>query len=123
MRTSRASLPDRNILLGLKQGRPNVASPEWSALIAEAQAGNATAYRKLLEELAQWLERFYRDRLPQERVDDGISGALCLIHKIRHTYDPNRPFDRWLTSIAEHQGAKIKSDRCDRILGRRHRYR
>jgi DNA-directed RNA polymerase specialized sigma24 family protein len=92
----------------------NPVSPEWGALMAEAQAGNPTAYRKLLIELARWLEHFYLDRLPSEAVDDGISGALRLIHEIRHTYDPSRPFDPWLASIAQHQCGKIQSARGNR---------
>jgi DNA-directed RNA polymerase specialized sigma24 family protein len=91
-----------------------MASPEWGALMAEAQAGNPMAYRQLLGELAQWLERFYLDRLPREMVGDGISETLRLIHEMRHTYDPGRPFGPWLTAIAQHQCAKIESAR---ILG------
>lgn len=82
--------------------------------MAEAQAGNPTAYRQLLVELAQWLEHFYLDRLPREMVDDGVSETLRLLHEIRHTYDPGRPFDPWLIAIAQHQCVKIESAR---ILG------
>jgi RNA polymerase sigma-70 factor (ECF subfamily) len=84
--------------------------------MAEAQEGNSAAYRKLLVELAGWLEYFYRQRLPCERVKEGVSEALRLIHEIRHTYDPNRPFDRWLISIAQHQCAKMNPDRRNRYL-------
>jgi DNA-directed RNA polymerase specialized sigma24 family protein len=101
---------------------PNAGSPEWSALMAEAQTGNSTAYRTLLVELARWLEHFYLDRLPREAVDDGVAGALRLIHETRHTYDPKRPFDRWLTAIARHQFLKIESARRCRNAGRYARY-
>jgi DNA-directed RNA polymerase specialized sigma24 family protein len=89
----------------------DAVSPEWGALMAEAQAGNSTAYRKMLLGLARWLEHFYLDRLPPEAVDDGIAGALRLIHELRHTYDPTRPFDPWLISIAQHQCRKIRNAR------------
>src|SRR5579859_8195528 len=89
--------------------QPNALSREWGALMAEAQAGNPTAYRKLLVELAEWLEHFYRHRLPPHMVGDGVSGALRLIHKVRHTYDPKRLFDPWLMSIAQHQCARLES--------------
>jgi DNA-directed RNA polymerase specialized sigma24 family protein len=98
-----------------------MVSPEWGALMAEAQAGNSTAYRQLLVELAPWLEHFYLDRLPREMVGDGVSRALRLIHEVRHTYDPKRPFDPWLTAIAQHQCAKIDSVRGNRNPGP-HRY-
>jgi len=100
----------------------NATSPEWGTLMAEAQAGNPTAYRQLLVELARWLEHFYLARLPPEMVEDGISGALLSIHRIRATYDPKRPFDRWLTAIAQHQCAKIGSAGGVRNPGRRGRY-
>jgi len=90
--------------------------------MAETQAGNPAAYRKLLMELAQWLRHFYGRRLPRDMVDDGISETLRLIHKIRHTYDPRRQFDPWLISIAQRQCARIGSARGIRNPGSRNRY-
>ena len=91
----------------------SLVSSEWGALMAEAQVGNPTAYRKLLVELSGWLEHFYRQRLPCESVEEGVLEALRLIHRIRHTYDPRRPFDRWLTAIAQHQCAKRRATRVE----------
>jgi RNA polymerase sigma-70 factor (ECF subfamily) len=108
--------------LSANTARSNAVSPQWGALMAQAQDGNSAAYRELLVELAEWLEHFYRQRLPCERVEDGVSGALLLIHEIRHTYDPNRPFDLWLTAIAWHQCDKIERAGQNRNWGRRKRH-
>lgn len=68
-----------------------------------AQAGDATAYRTLLAELATWLRRYYLRRLPPAMVEDGVQDALLAIHEKRHTYDPSRPFGPWLAAIARYK--------------------
>jgi RNA polymerase sigma factor (sigma-70 family) len=75
----------------------------WDALMAAAQSGNASAYHRLLSEVAIWLRRYYARRLPPAMIDDAIQDALIALHKKRHTYDPRRPFGAWLAAIARYK--------------------
>jgi RNA polymerase sigma-70 factor (ECF subfamily) len=75
----------------------------WDALMAAAQGGDASAYHRLLSEVANWLRRYYARRLPPAMIDDAIQEALIGVHKKRHTYDPSRPFGAWLAAIARYK--------------------
>jgi RNA polymerase sigma-70 factor (ECF subfamily) len=73
----------------------------WARLMAQAQAGDAAAYRQLLVALTPYLRgvagRYHRDR---SDVEDSVQDVLLTVHTIRHTYDPARPFKPWLVAIA-----------------------
>ncbi|PWS35642.1 RNA polymerase subunit sigma [Falsiroseomonas bella] len=74
----------------------------WSELMAAAQAGNARAYDMLLRECLPLLRAICRARLRDPAdVEDAVQDALLTIHRVRHTYDPSRPFRPWLAAIAE----------------------
>lgn len=75
----------------------------WGDLMAAAQAGHGGAYRRLLEELRRWLQRFMSRRLPSSLVDDTVQEVLIAIHEKRHTYDPRRPFRPWLLAVARYK--------------------
>jgi RNA polymerase sigma factor (sigma-70 family) len=75
----------------------------WDALMAAAQRGDASAYHRLLSEVAMWLRRYYMRRLPPVTIDDTIQEVLIAVHKKRHTYDPSRPFGAWLAAIARYK--------------------
>ena len=73
---------------------------EWALLMARAQGGDGTAYRRLLVAVTPYLRalagRYHR--LPQD-VEDSVQDILLTVHAIRHTYDPGRPFKPWLVAI------------------------
>jgi RNA polymerase sigma-70 factor (ECF subfamily) len=74
----------------------------WSALMAAAQAGDARAYDTLLRECLPLLRAICRTRLRHAAdVEDAVQDALLTIHRVRNTYDPERPFRPWLAAIAE----------------------
>lgn len=73
----------------------------WSAMMAAAQAGDAKAYDMLLRECLPLLRAICRTRLRGAEVEDAVQDALLTIHRVRHTYDPSRPFRPWLAAIAE----------------------
>jgi RNA polymerase sigma factor (sigma-70 family) len=75
----------------------------WAELMRSALAGDSVAYRQLLSELIPWLQRFYARRLPPMMIDDAVQDTLVAIHEKRHTYDPSRPFEPWLTTIARYK--------------------
>jgi RNA polymerase sigma-70 factor (ECF subfamily) len=74
----------------------------WSQLMAAAQAGDARAYDTLLRDCLPLLRAICRARLrdPSD-AEDAAQDALLTIHRVRHTYDPARPFRPWLAAIAE----------------------
>jgi RNA polymerase sigma factor (sigma-70 family) len=76
---------------------------DWSALMAAAQSGNVGVYRRLLGEVAIWLQRYYIKRLPTGMVDDAVQEVLLALHEKRHTYDPSKPFGPWLAAIARYK--------------------
>jgi RNA polymerase sigma-70 factor (ECF subfamily) len=68
-----------------------------------AQSGDGAAYRRLLEEMSAWLQRYYARRLPSSMIDDAMQETLIAIHEKRHTYDSSRPFGPWLAAIARYK--------------------
>lgn len=72
----------------------------WGLLMARAQDGEQTAYRRLLTELTPYLRAMARRQLTPPDVDDAVQDILLSLHSIRHTYDPARPFKPWLVAIA-----------------------
>lgn len=80
-----------------------MSEADWGPLMAAAQAGDQAAYRRLLGELRQWLQRYFRRRLFESAVDDAVQETLIAIHTKRHTYDSTRPFGPWLSAIARYK--------------------
>lgn len=75
--------------------------PRWARLMAEAQDGGQAAYATLLREIAPLIRAIAgRRHRTRDRVDDVVQDVLLTVHRIRHTYDPSRPFRPWLASIA-----------------------
>ncbi|KVD81990.1 RNA polymerase subunit sigma [Burkholderia sp. ABCPW 14] len=76
-------------------------SPDWSTLMARAQAGDRDAYRHLLDSVAPYLRRFAaRHGVHPDAVEDAVQDILITLHQMRHTYAPERPFGPWLVAIA-----------------------
>jgi RNA polymerase sigma-70 factor (ECF subfamily) len=77
---------------------------EWSALMRQAQRGDAIAYAQLLREVTPLLRRIaFHKRCPPDMVEDVIQDALLSLHAARHTYDPDRDFLPWLMAIFRHR--------------------
>ena len=76
----------------------------WSALMVNAQAGNESDYRQLLEELSRVIHKFLLNRFGNHHViEDCVQDALIAVHQARHTYDPKRPFRPWLFAIVRNR--------------------
>ena len=76
----------------------------WSGWMAAAHRGDATAYRRLLDELGDCIEAYVRVRfgaLPF--LEDCVQECLIAVHNARHTYDPARAFRPWLFTIVRHK--------------------
>ena len=78
-------------------------SAQRTAWMERAQRGDRDAYGALLMDLTPSIASFLFERIvdPHER-EDVVQDTLVALHRARHTYDPSRPFDPWLFSIARH---------------------
>jgi RNA polymerase sigma-70 factor (ECF subfamily) len=71
-----------------------------------ALAGDAAAYRRLLEAATRLLRRYFLKRLGADRAadaDDLVQETLLAIHSRRATYEPDKPFTVWLHAIARYR--------------------
>jgi RNA polymerase sigma-70 factor (ECF subfamily) len=89
------------------------APDDWGAWMARAQAGDQQAYRALLQAIGPWLRAIARRMLGHEDAEDAVQEILLVVHGVRRTYEPGRPFKPWLSTIA--------TRRCIDILRRRRR--
>lgn len=72
-----------------------------AAWMAAAQAGDRRAYEKLLADSVALIRAAARRQgVAQDQLDDVVQEALITVHRVRHTYDPTRSYDAWLTAIA-----------------------
>jgi RNA polymerase sigma-70 factor (ECF subfamily) len=77
------------------------ADDTWSLWMAAAQDGDNRAYERLLREITPYIRALVRQQhRSADRADDVVQDVLLSIHRVRHTYDPTRPFKQWLTAIA-----------------------
>lgn len=67
-----------------------------------AQAGDKTAYARLLAEITPLLRRAVRQQrrlMPAADIEDVVQETLLSVHAVRATYDARRPFLPWLMTI------------------------
>ena len=100
------------------KGADGLNWPDLAGLMAHAQAGDRDAYRQLLQQLIPWLRRVAGRKLARpEDAEDTVQEVLISLHAIRHTYDPARPLQPWVMTLAQRRIA----DRLRRIYRLRHR--
>ena len=79
-----------------------VASARWQRLLTAAQAGDQRAYSGFLKEAAVFVRviarRYHRDT---GAVEDIVQETLLTLHRIRQTYEPGRPVEPWVATIAK----------------------
>ena len=79
----------------------------WSAWMARALAGDREAYAKLMAELADVVESYLRARFGAVResdfLEDCVQEALLALHRVRHTWDAERPFRPWMFAVVRHK--------------------
>jgi RNA polymerase sigma-70 factor (ECF subfamily) len=85
------------------QGREE-EDARWSQWMRRANAGDAEAYRELLQEIGGVLEQYLRRRFgDSDFVEDCVQECLLSIHRARASYDPSRSFRSWMFTIARHK--------------------
>ncbi len=73
----------------------------WVRLMTAAQAGDGKAYEQLLRSVTPFVRALSRRhcRNPAD-LEELVQDTLLTLHRVRHTYDPARPFSPWLAAIA-----------------------
>jgi len=66
-----------------------------------AQTGDGVAYDRLLRGVTPFIRALARRhcRNPSD-LEELVQDTLLTLHRVRHTYDPGRPFSPWLAAIA-----------------------
>lgn len=78
-----------------------VCPSDWGELMTRAQDGDGAAYALLLHQLLPWLRGLAARTLGRgPELEDAVQEILLVLHSIRHTYEPGRPFRPWLATIA-----------------------
>jgi len=80
----------------------------FAELMRAAQAGDALAYARLLEQITPRIRQIVRGQrrfLRAEDIEDLVQDILLSVHTVRATYDPQRPFMPWLVAICRNRFA------------------
>jgi RNA polymerase sigma-70 factor, ECF subfamily len=81
---------------------------EWRRLMAAAQGGDRAAYERLLRDILPFIRAIVaRQHRTQDRVEDAVQDVLLTLHRVRHTYDPARPFTHWLATLARRRSIDL----------------
>jgi len=66
-----------------------------------AQSGDRAAYERLLREISPLIRALVRRHCSNRAdIEEMVQDTLLTLHRVRHTYDPSRPFCPWLAAIA-----------------------
>ena len=81
---------------------------EWTGLMRAANAGDAAAYRRLLEAVTPVLRAathrgLARAGQPVDQSEDIVQEILLAVHLKRQTWDATAPFAPWLFAIARNK--------------------
>ena len=84
----------------------------WSRLMAAAQDGDRAAYGRLLTEIQPFIRKIAAaHHRGADRIDDVVQDVLLTLHRVRHTYDPSRRFEHWLSAIARRRSIDLLRQR------------
>ena len=81
---------------------------QWATLMRAGNAGDASAYRRLLMQLTPVLRAAARRGLARAGMadtdaEDVVQETLLAIHLKRQSWDEDAPFGPWLRAIARHK--------------------
>jgi RNA polymerase sigma factor (sigma-70 family) len=72
-----------------------------AAWMAAAQGGDRVAYERVLADSVGLIRAVARRQgVSVDQIDDVVQETLLTVHRVRHTYDPSRSYDAWLSAIA-----------------------
>lgn len=76
----------------------------FDELMRKSQDGDKAAYAQLLGEILNPIRGFIRKHYPGIRdIEDVLQESLITLHKVRHTYDPSRPFLPWMFALVRYR--------------------
>ena len=79
----------------------------WSALMVSAQNGDRAVYRKLLTEIADLVTCWgHHHGIYGPACEQLVGNVLRTLHRVRHTYQPSRPFKPWLLGVVRYEVGK-----------------
>jgi RNA polymerase sigma-70 factor (ECF subfamily) len=85
--------------------------------MARAQAGDADAYRALLDDVGPAVLSFLSRRIDdRDDLADAYQDTFLALHRARHTYQPTRPIEPWLFAIARNVAADFGRRRRRRAV-------
>jgi hypothetical protein len=73
----------------------------WSQLMEAAQSGDCQAYARLLHDILPDIRLIALKHHHADRAEPVVRDILQTLHRLRHTYDPARPFANWLAAISK----------------------
>jgi len=86
----------------MDEDREIARNAEWSRLMRAAQDGDRAAYERLLRDILPFIRAIAgRWHSRPDRAEDVVQDILLTVHRVRHTYDPTRPFSHWLATLAK----------------------
>ncbi len=88
------------VVSGMVTQGDNTNRENWSRLMQAAQDGDRAAYEQLLRAAVPFIRTVVARQHRRDRIEDVVQDVLLTVHRVRHTYDPARPFDAWLATIA-----------------------
>lgn len=72
-----------------------------AAWMAAAQGGDRRAYERVLAASVPLIRMAARRQgVAIDHLDDVVQETLLTVHRVRHTYDPARSYDAWLSALA-----------------------
>lgn len=79
----------------------DTARAAWPQLMVRAQEGDQAAYGRLLRAILPVIRASVRRQIYQDEalVEDVVQDVLLTVHRMRHTYEADRPFLPWLSAI------------------------
>lgn len=86
--------------------------------MAAAQDGDRVAYERLLRDILPFIRAVIaRQNRRADRLEDVVQDVLLTLHRVRHTYDPARPFSHWLAALARRRSidAMRRRSRVDAV--------
>jgi RNA polymerase sigma-70 factor, ECF subfamily len=81
------------------------SSAQLDAQLLAALSGDAKAYRRFLDQLADLLAGYFKKRMfgSQDEVEDLIQETILAVHRRRYTYRLDVPVMVWVYAIARHK--------------------
>jgi RNA polymerase sigma-70 factor, ECF subfamily len=100
--------PADSVEMPLNTSNETESDGEWRRLMAAAQGGDRAAYERLLRDILPFIRAIVaRQHRTQDRVEDAVQDVLLTLHRVRHTYDPSRPFTHWLATLARRRSIDL----------------